>query len=114
MSDAALHLTDEQLAPFLTDHNQDLVMVDFFASWCGPCQMSSPILEQLARDYKAKKVHVVKVDVDLSPQSVAQYGITSMPTIVMIRNNQELERVSGFLGKAGFEQLITKHLVSAV
>lgn len=109
MSDAAIHLEDDALTGFLEKNHDKLVMIDFFASWCGPCQMTAPILENLARQYKGR-VAVGKIDVDLSPKSVAEYGIMSMPTIVMFKNGQELERASGFLGQAGFENLITKNL----
>ena len=109
MSDAALHLDDNALAPYLEKNQDKLILIDFFATWCGPCQMASPILETLARQYK-DQIRIVKIDVDLSPQSVAEYGIMSMPTLVVVKKGQEIERVSGFLGKAGFENLITKKL----
>lgn len=110
MSDAAIHLEDDALENFIKEHQNKLIMLDFFASWCGPCQMTAPIIEELARQYK-DKVAVAKIDVDLSPKSVNAYGITSMPTIVMLKNGEEVERASGFLGKSGFESLITKNLV---
>ncbi len=112
MSDAAIHLEDDALHEFLAQNKSKLIVIDFFASWCGPCQMTAPIMEELARQYK-KDVVIVKIDVDLSPKSVAEYGITSMPTLVVIKDGQEIERASGFLGKAGFENLITKNLKTA-
>ncbi|MDO5561173.1 MAG: thioredoxin [bacterium] len=109
MSDAAIHLEDDALAGFIEKHKDKLVMIDFFATWCGPCQMTAPIIEELARQYK-DKVAVAKIDVDLAPNSVNEYGIMSMPTIVIFKDGVEVERASGFLGKNGFENLITKNL----
>ncbi len=109
MADAAIHINDDSLAEFLKNNQDKLILLDFFATWCGPCQMTGPIIEELARQYK-KSVAVAKIDVDLCPKSVAEYGIMSMPTLVVLKKGKEVERASGFLGKAGFESLITNHL----
>lgn len=109
MSDAAIHLEDDALHEYLEKNKDKLIIIDFFASWCGPCQMTAPVLEELARQYR-DQVRIVKIDVDLSPNSVAEYGIMSMPTLVVIKDGQEVERATGFLGKPGFEGLITKNL----
>ena len=110
MSDAAQHVSDENLGKLLQENKDKLIVVDFFAVWCGPCQMAGPILEELARIYKSKGVLIVKVDVDEAPISVEKYGVRSMPTLVLFRNEAEIDRVSGFLGKNGYEKLILKHI----
>ncbi len=110
MSDAAQHVSDENLGKLLSENKDKLIVVDFFAVWCGPCQMAGPILEELARTYKSKGVLIAKVDVDEAPISVEKYGVRSMPTLVLFRNEVEIDRVSGFLGKNGYEKLILKHI----
>lgn len=70
------------------------VLVDFFATWCGPCKMLAPMLDRVAPKY-AGKVDIVKVDVDKNPVSIATHGIRSMPTLVLFQNGQETDRIVG-------------------
>ncbi len=71
------------------------VLVDFFATWCGPCKMLSPLVEQLAEE-NADKVTVCKVDIDRQPALADQFGVESVPTLVLFRNGQEAKRLIGF------------------
>ncbi len=75
------------------------VLVDFFATWCAPCQSLTPIVEELARDY-AGKVKIGKVDVDASSAVPAQYGIMAVPTLILFKNGKEVEKLTGFKPKA--------------
>ena len=78
------------------------VLVDFFASWCGPCQRLSKIIEQLSAD--RPDVKVVKVDVDESQMLAMQFGVRSIPTVVVFKNGKEVNRNVGFATR---DQLIT-------
>ena len=77
------------------------VLVDFFAEWCGPCKMMAPLLDEVARDY-AGKLKVVKVNVDEAGETVARFGITAMPTFILVKNGQEAFRHVGAAPKSTF------------
>jgi len=77
------------------------VLIDFFAEWCGPCKMMAPVLDEVARDY-AGKLKVVKVDVDESGETAARYGVTAMPTFVLVKNGREAFRRIGAASKSTF------------
>ena len=70
------------------------VLVDFFATWCGPCKMMAPIIEEVAQE-KAGQAYVYKVDVDEAQQVAAQYGIMSIPTLILFENGQAKKQVIG-------------------
>lgn len=83
------------------------VLVDFFATWCGPCKMAEPVLEELSETYK-EKVLVAKIDVDQNPTTAGKYGVMSIPTTVLFKDGKEIGRVVGFSGKQSFEELMKK------
>lgn len=83
------------------------ILVDFWASWCGPCRMAGPVLEELSEQYKDKLI-IAKVDVDANQKSAGQYDVMSIPTVVLIKDGKEIGRQIGFAGKAGYEELIKK------
>ena len=83
------------------------VLVDFFAEWCGPCRMAAPIVEELAGVYKGK-VEVGKLDVDASPTTAGQFGVMSIPTVIVFRDGKEVDRKVGFGGKVMYEEMIKK------
>src|SRR5258708_589140 len=83
------------------------VLVDFWATWCGPCKMAEPILEELATIYK-DEILFVKVDVDANPTNSGKLGVMSIPTTVLFKNGNEIGRQVGFSGKQSFEDLIKK------
>jgi len=83
------------------------VLVDFWATWCGPCRMAEPSLEEISEEYKDKLV-VVKVNVDENQATAGKYGVMSIPTTVLIKSGQEIGRTVGFSGKKPFEDLIKK------
>jgi thioredoxin 2 len=79
------------------------VVVDFWAAWCGPCRMISPVLEDLAKSH-AGHLKVVKVDVEANPGLASRFGAQSIPLLVVIRGGQEIDRVVGALPRAALEQ----------
>jgi thioredoxin 2 len=79
------------------------VVVDFWAAWCGPCRMVSPVLEQLAQSH-AGHLKVVKVDVDANPGLATRFGARSIPLLVVIRDGHEVDRIVGALPRAALEQ----------
>jgi thioredoxin 1 len=84
-------------------------LVDFWAPWCGPCRMVAPIIEELAQEY-AGKLAVGKINVDDYQQMAARYGVASIPTIMIFKNSQLVERVVGALPKPMLKQIIDKHV----
>lgn len=89
--------------------NNKPTLVDFWASWCGPCRLAEPVLEELADQYK-ESVTVAKLNVDENPNSTSKYNIMSIPSTVLFKNGKELGRQVGFSGKQAFEELLKKVL----
>jgi thioredoxin 2 len=87
------------------------VVVDFWAAWCGPCRMISPVLEDLARSH-AGHLKVVKVDVDANPALAQRFGAQSIPLLVVIRDGQEVDRIVGALPRAALEQRLAPVLAA--
>jgi len=83
------------------------VLVDFWATWCGPCQMAGPVIDQLADDYKDDFV-IGKLDVDKNQETASKYGVQSIPTVILFKNGQEVARKSGFAGRAMYENMLTE------
>ena len=85
------------------------VIVDFWAEWCGPCRMLSPVLEQLADDH-GEKVEVVKVNVDENPETSARYGITSIPSVLLFEGGVQRVSVVGARPKEHLEREFAEYL----
>ena len=83
------------------------VLVDFCATWCGPCKMAAPILDKLAEEYKSK-VELVKIDVDKNPDATQKLGVMSIPTTILFKGGAEIGSQIGFGGKQKFAELIQK------
>lgn len=82
-----------------------LVLVDFWAVWCGPCQMVAPIIEELASEYEGK-VRVLKLNTDENPEIAGRYQILSIPTILFFKNGQPVETLIGARPKRQFKEVI--------
>jgi len=104
----AVAVTDQSFQTEVLDASLP-VLVDFWAEWCGPCRAVGPIVEELAREYDGK-LKVVKVDVDESQDVSARYRILSIPTLMVFKGGQEVERVIGAVPKQMLLARVQKHL----
>ena len=97
-------------ATFEQETAEGLVLIDFWATWCGPCRMQAPILEQLAGEYDETELKIVKMDVDENPETPSQFGIMSIPTLLLKKDGEVVDKVVGVHTKEQLEQLIQPHL----
>lgn len=86
-----------------------LVLVDFWAPWCAPCRMVSPVLEELQKELTGK-LKIIKVNVDENPQISSEFGVTSIPTIMIFKNGQMVDRRVGAGPKQHYMNLLESHL----
>jgi len=82
---------------------EDAAVVDFYATWCGPCKMFGPIFEEVSNE---KNINFIKLDVDKYPDIARQYGVMTIPTIILFKNGQELKRYTGFMSKEQFIEFL--------
>jgi thioredoxin 1 len=85
------------------------VLVDFWATWCGPCVAMAPVIDQVADEYEGK-VKVGKLDVDSNPGSASRYQVRGFPTMLLFKNGQVVDQVVGAVGKAKLTQLLDGHI----
>ena len=85
------------------------VLTDFWAEWCGPCKAIAPILNQIAEEYEGR-IKITKVDVDQSNQTAMQFGVQSIPTMILFKNGQPVERLVGAMPKDRLLSRIEPHL----
>jgi len=98
---------DASLAKLIRSH--PVVVVDCWAPWCGPCRILSPIVEELARDY-AGKILFAKLNVDENQETAVEYGIMSIPTLLIFRNSKLVDRIVGAMPRNMLEPKITRYL----
>lgn len=91
---------------FINEVKDGLVLVDFYADWCGPCKMLSPVLEQINREND--DIKVVKVNIDDSRRIASYYQIQSIPTLVLLRDGEFINRIIGFNPKKKIEEFISR------
>ena len=88
------------------------VLVDFWAPWCGPCRMVSPVVEQMGRDY-AGRLKVVKLNVDEAPQISARYGVQGIPLLIVFKGAKEVDRIVGAVPARQLGAMLDRHVVPA-
>ena len=93
---------------FAQNIEEGVVLVDFWAPWCGPCKMIAPVLEELDGEIEGK-ANIVKVDVDENQGTASKYGIMSIPTLLLFKDGEMVDKVVGFQPKEALAQLIEKH-----
>ena len=101
-------VTDDSFVPEVEQH-KGLVLVDFWATWCGPCHMVAPIVEQLAGEYNGK-LKVLKLDVDANPQTMMRFNVRSIPSILFFKDGRHVDTIVGAYPKPVFEEKIQQHL----
>jgi thioredoxin 1 len=101
-------VTDETFNQVVLKADQP-ILVDFWAVWCGPCRMVAPVVDEIAREQEGK-LKVMKLDVDENQNTAMAYGVMSIPTLILFKNGQPVERIVGFRPKADMEKKILPHL----
>jgi thioredoxin 1 len=107
MVENPFHVTDANFDETL--RNNKVVLLDFWAGWCGPCRALAPTIEELAKEYGGK-VFVGKLDVDDNPKTAESFQVYSIPTIVIMKNGQEVDRIVGCVQKKVIVTALEKHL----
>ncbi len=99
-------ITDQS---FKNKTSTGVVMVDFWAPWCGPCRMVAPVLEDLQKEM-GERVSIVKMNVDENPETATQFGITSIPTLMVFKNGEMVDRTVGAAPKEHYKTILGKHV----
>ena len=90
-------------------HKNNIVVVDCWAEWCGPCKMMAPIIDELAQEY-SNKVMFAKLNVDENPQTASKYGIMSIPTLLVFKSSKLVDTIVGAVPKLNIESIMKKHM----
>ena len=86
------------------------VLVDFWASWCGPCQMLSPVIEKIAQEYKENKLVIVKLNIEQNTQTPEKYSVLSIPTVKLFKNGEVVSQFIGFKSEPDLKEWINSNL----
>lgn len=103
---AIVNATDQN---FSAETSQGLVLVDFWAPWCGPCKMIAPVLEELDSEM-SDTVKIAKVDVDENPETAGNFGVMSIPTLILLKDGVIVDKAVGFQPKEALAELVKKHV----
>lgn len=95
-------------AEFKTETDDGVVLVDFWATWCGPCRMQSPIIDELDSEM-GDKVKFMKMDVDENPSTPQEFGIMGIPTLLVKKDGEVVEKLVGYTAKEALEEILAKY-----
>ncbi len=104
-----LPLNLEDTTFFQTINKFPIMLVDFWAPWCGPCRMMSPIIDQIGKDYLGKLV-IGKINVDENPLIARQFSISSIPTLMLFKRGKEVNKIIGSVSKNKIDEMVKMHL----
>src|SRR5437899_3297360 len=110
MGEVVIHVTDQDFESEVLDDGRP-VLVDFWAEWCVPCHMVSPLIEEIARDH-ANELKAAKLNVDDNPETTKKYAVMSIPTLIVFKDGKEQARVVGARGKDAILRELQPHLAA--
>jgi thioredoxin 1 len=105
---ATLAVTDDSFSDDVLASSTP-VLVDFWATWCGPCKMVAPVLEEIATE-KAGTLTVAKIDVDANPATARDFQVVSIPTMILFKDGQQVDRLVGYMPKQALTSKLGKHV----
>jgi len=105
-SDKVIHISDSEFDNKVLQGDLPC-LVDFWAPWCGPCKAIGPVIEELAAEYEGK-LQIAKMNVDDNPATPGKYGIRAIPTLILFKNGEVVDQITGAVGKAQLSDLIGK------
>lgn len=108
MTDVMTEFSDTN---FTEEASDGLVLVDFWAPWCGPCRMVGPIIEELSSDYEGQ-VKVGKLNVDDNPKTAMSYRVMSIPTVILFKDGEPIETLVGAMPKSAYKARLEKHVAA--
>ena len=108
-SDVIVEITDTNFADEI-ETGEGLYMVDFWATWCGPCRLVAPIVSDLADEYREKGLRVGKLDVDTNQQTAIRFSVRSIPTILFFKDGELVDQVIGAVPRPQLEEKVLQHL----
>ncbi|RSL33002.1 thioredoxin [Salibacterium salarium] len=103
---AIVNVSDQS---FADETSEGVVLADFWATWCGPCKMIAPVLEEIDSEM-GDQVKIAKLDVDENQETAGKYGVMSIPTLLMFKDGEVVEQIVGFQPKEQLVELINKHV----
>ena len=108
-SEMVFEVTDQNFGDEI-ESSTGLTIIDFWAAWCGPCQMVAPIVAELAKEYQDQGLRVGKLDVDQNPSTASKFGIRSIPSILFFKDGKHVDTVVGAVPKPFLEAKVNEHI----